>query len=177
MSQIARTLPEPKLQSTKKRVRPVSSSTPSSAMSTATLAHAAHVPAANAEAKAVAKKKDKAKDKKSAFSLVSFWPVFVGIFLSGYVSQWQSMAAEIGVWGMRIAFPLTLLATHREIGIDNQMATMLPQIALYAQLPLEGLLTKITLDRGKSLKAAIVQLVCVHLVATLVLWLLSFSVS
>jgi len=166
-SQVAGTMPEAKFRSTKKLVRPANAIAATVAMS------AVSAPAK----KSVEPKTAKPQAKKARFTLVSFWPVAVGIFLSGYVSQWQTMASSLGVWGMRLAFPLTLLATHREIGIDNQMATMLPQIALYAQLPLEGLLTKITLDRGKSLKAALAQLVLVHLVATLVLWLVSFSGS
>jgi hypothetical protein len=52
---------------------------------------------------------------------------------------------------------------------------MLPHAALYLQIPLEGLLTKLTLDRGKSLLSAAVQLILVHFVATLVLYLLSMG--
>ena len=181
---IAGTMPEAKFRSIKKQVRP--------ARPAVAVAHPAGSPAAVANAALpavtstaftaaavmpVKKEKITSKAKKSFFTPISFWPVFVGLFLSGYVSQWQSMASQLGVWGMRLAFPLTLLATHREIGIDSQMAAILPQIALYAQLPLEGLLMKITLDRGKGLLAAVVQLALVHLVATLVLWLISFSHS
>ena len=52
---------------------------------------------------------------------------------------------------------------------------MMPQIALYAQLPLEGLLTMVTLARGRSLKSAIAQLFLVHAVAGFVLWLITFG--
>jgi hypothetical protein len=87
------------------------------------------------------------------------------------------MAVQGGVWAERFTFPLTLLAAHRESGLDDQMATMLPQIALYLQLPLEGLLTMFTLARGQSLKVAFLQLVSIHAVCTLVLWLLSLATS
>lgn len=83
------------------------------------------------------------------------------------------MALQIGVWAERFAFPLTLLAAHR--GIDSHMVGTLPQAALYLQLPLEGLLTKLTLDRGKNLKAAIMQLLLLHGIAAVVLWLISLS--
>jgi hypothetical protein len=84
------------------------------------------------------------------------------------------MAHQAGVWPERFLFPFTLLTQHRGIGIDAQMATVMPQWALYLQLPLEGLLTKLTLDRGKGLKTAILQLIAIHSVSAFVLWLLTY---
>ena len=83
------------------------------------------------------------------------------------------MAVQIGVWAERFAFPLTMFVAHR--GIDSHTANALPQAALYLQLPLEGLLAKLILDRRKSLKAAITQLLLIHGIAAIVLWLISFS--
>ena len=85
------------------------------------------------------------------------------------------MAVQIGVWADRFAFPLTMFAAHRGIGIDSHVASTLQQAALYLQLPLEGLLTKLTLDRRKNLKVAIIQLVLMHGIAAIILWLISFS--
>jgi len=180
MSQIARTLPEPRLQSTKKRVQAVRSTPPShqpnaTADATVAQATAAKPIAAKLEAAVKTEKVKKAQRRRSGDAIASWWPVAVGMFLCGFAPEWHAMAVQAGVWAERIAFPLTLLAAHREIGIDNQMASVLPQAALYLQLPLEGLLTKFTLDRGKSLKAAIMQLVLVHGVAAFVLWLISFG--
>jgi hypothetical protein len=163
MSQIASTMPEAKFRSTKKRAQA------SQSLQTSEFIH---------EKKALkpsqAKTAVKAESKKSHFNFVAFWPVAVGIFLAGFAPEWHAMALQAGVWAMRFAFPLSLLATHREIGIDAQMAPILPQFALYAQLPLDGLLTMATLARGRSLKAAIVQLFLVHGVCAFVLWLLTF---
>jgi len=83
------------------------------------------------------------------------------------------MAVQIGIWAERFAFPLTLFAAHR--GIDSHTASALPQAALYLQLPLDGLLTKLALDRSKRLKAAIMQLLLAHGIAAIVLGLVSFS--
>jgi len=177
MSQIAQTLPEPRLQSTKKRVQPIRS-TPTShrpaAAESATQVVAAK-PVSVKPGTALKAEKAKKVQRKPGEAIASWWPVAVGMFLCGFVPEWHAMAMQAGIWVERIAFPLTLLATHREIGIDSQMASVLPQAALYLQLPLEGLLTKLTLDRGKSLKAAIMQLVLVHGIAAFVLWLISFS--
>lgn len=183
MSQTAHTMPEAKFRSTKKRVQPVRS-TPSAHRTQAPVAAAQYPPDAQPspvlkQAAAVAAQPAPAKKAKSkrkpGEAIASWWPVAVGIFLSGFAPEWHAMAAQAGIWALRATFPLTLLATHREIGIDDQMAAILPQAALYLQLPLEGLLTKITLDRGKSLKAAVVQLILVHAVATFVLWLITYK--
>lgn len=164
MNQIATTMPEAKFRTTKKRVQPVRS------IRTSEFAH---------EVKAFQPRQEKATaktgSKKIRINFVAFWPVAVGLFLAGFAPEWQTMASQAGVWAMRIAFPFALLATHREVGIDSQMATMLPQIALYAQLPLDGLLTMLTLARGKSLKSAVAQLLLVHGVCAFVLWLLTFA--
>lgn len=164
MNQIASTMPEARFRTTKKRVQPVRS------IRTSEFAH---------EVKAFQPRPEKAatetERRKFRLNFVAFWPVAVGLFLAGFAPEWQEMAGQAGVWAMRIAFPLALLASHREVGIDSQVATMLPQIALYAQLPLDGLLTMLTLARGKSLRSAIAQLFLVHGVCAFVLWLLSFA--
>jgi hypothetical protein len=162
MQQIAGTMPEQKFRSTKKRVQPAHP-----------LKHAST--AAQALPAVAKKEKAKAEKKQPGIGIASWWPVAVGLFLCGFTPEWLAMAQQAGVWAVRFAFPLTLLAAHKEIGINDQWAPMLPQIALYAQLPLEGLLTMITLARGRSLKSAIAQLVLVHAVAGFVLWLITFS--
>lgn len=153
-------------------MQPVRSTPPSHR--TQVSAQAAQTIAAKADA-AVKTEKAKKAQRKPSEAIASWWPVAVGIFLCGFASEWHAMAAQIGVWAERFAFPLTLFAAHR--GIDSHMANGLPQAALYLQLPLEGLLTKFTLDRGKSFKAAILQLLLVHGIAAIVLWLISFSVK
>jgi len=123
------------------------------------------------EIKAAAKPKVK---RKPGAAIAAWWPVAIGIFLCGFVSEWQAMAEQAGVWAERLLFPLAVLMQHREMGIDAQMATVMPQWALYAQLPLEGLLTKLTLDRGRSLKFAVAQLVLLHAMCVIVLSLVSY---
>jgi predicted CDP-diglyceride synthetase/phosphatidate cytidylyltransferase len=168
MSDIAGTMPEAKFRTTKKKVQPVRAAQTSQRMQVSVV----EGPPLPALKENVAAKPQKAS---LGEQIASWWPVAVAIFLSGFVPEWHAMAAQAGIWALRLTFPLSLLATHREIGIDAQMAAILPQAALYLQLPLEGLLTKITLDRGRSLKAAIAQLFLIHGVATLVLWLVTFG--
>jgi hypothetical protein len=158
MKQIAGTLPEPKMQSVKRK---------SASQAAATLP-----PVQEREVKT---KKEKAGAKKSRFGLVSFWPLAVAVFLAGFAPEWHSMAVQAGIWVMRFTFPYSLLASHRTMGLDGQMTTIMPQLALYAQLPIDGILMMLLLAFGRTLKSAIVQLLLLHAVCALVLWLITFA--
>lgn len=157
-------MPEARLRTTKKKAQ-TARSTPEQRVQS--------VLVPEAEAPKAAEVKPKAKGKSGA-ALVSWWPVAVGIFLCGFVSEWHAIAIQMGVWAERFFFPLTLLVQHREIGISEKMATVAPQLVLYLQLPLEGLYVKLMLDRGRGLKAAVVQITMIHALCTLVLWLLTY---
>jgi hypothetical protein len=162
MRQVIITMPEAKFRSTKQSVQPARSIR-SSEFAHEVLAFQPH-PKEDINTKIVSKK--------NRINFIAFWPVALGLFLAGFAPEWQAMATQIGIWAVRFAFPLSLLATHSEIGMDGQT---MPQIALYAQLPLDGLLTMLTLAHGKSLKSALAQLFLVHGICTFVLWLLTFA--
>jgi hypothetical protein len=159
MEQIAGTLPEPKLQSTKKKKAPQV---------------AAAMPTAHEREVKVNKEKAKTKPKKPGDYIIKGWPILVAIFLTGFAPEWHAMAVSSGIWALRFTFPYALLATHREIGIDAQMASILPNAAIYLQIPIDGVYMAIHLARGKSLTSGIVQILMIHGVCTLVLWLLNY---
>ena len=159
MEQIAGTLPEPKLQSVKKKRAPQVT---------------AAMPKAHEREVKASKEKAKAKPKKRGDYIVKGWPVLVAIFLTGFAPEWHAMAVSSGIWALRFTFPYALLATHREIGIDAQMAAILPNAAIYLQIPLDGLYLTFALARSKSLTSGIVQILLIHGVCALVLWLLTY---
>ena len=173
MSHTAYTMPEPKHRTVKKRVQPVASiRTSEFAQEVKAIQPQKKAPGTNihlvpAKVKTVA-------PRKSAIKLISFWPVAVGLFLCGFAQEWHAIAAQAGIVILRLTFPFALLATHREIGLDAQIAGSLPQFAIFAQLPLDGLMMTLALVRGKGLKAAIFQVQSVHLVCAFVLWLLTY---
>jgi hypothetical protein len=179
MSQPAKTMPEPKYRTTKKREQPVTSIRssefaqemkalkPSRKESEANI----HLVGTEAEAAPAAKAKSEVK---TALKLTKFWPVGVGLFLSGFAPEWHSIAAQAGIWVMRFTFPYAMLATHREIGIDAQMAGFLPDLAIFAQLPIDGLMMSLAMANGKGLRVAITQVTMVHALCAFVLWLLTF---
>ena len=172
MSHTAYTMPEPKYRSTKKRVQPVTSIRTSEFAQEVKSVQPAK--AAQAKIHLIADNTAAQSARKPAFKLTSFWPVAVGLFLAGFAPEWHTMAAQAGVWVMRFTFPFAMLATHREIGIDAQMAGLLPQFAVFAQLPIDGLMMALSMIRGKSLKTAIFQVTSVHALCAFVLWLLTF---
>jgi hypothetical protein len=168
MDPIADTMPEARHRRTKKKAQP---SEQSAARLTAVLEPGA--PATKAEAAKLTASKSKTK-KKAGDELVAWWPVGLGIFLCGFAPEWRQAAAEIGVWAERLLFPLALLVQHHEIGAVGRMAEIAPKAALYLQLPLEGLLTKLTLDLGKGLRSAMLLLITLHLAGAGALWLLTY---
>lgn len=181
MNQIAYTMPEAKFRSTKKRTTAKLQVVPSFAESQifSTKPVIAAIQAANTTQPQILAKVEKpapaVKTKKSFLNPVSWWPVAVGLFLTGFASDFYAVAAQGGIWVLRAAFPLSLLANHSGVGLDTHFAASGPQLALYLQLPLEGLLTKLSLDRGMGLKSAIAQLTLVHGVCVLVLWMLTMQ--
>jgi hypothetical protein len=137
-------------------------------------AKAAVAPAAKAEA--MPEKKAK-KDEKRRFGLISFWPIAVGLFLSGFGPEWFAIATQAGLGVLRFTFPFALLATHREIGINAHMVTVLPEAAVFAQLPIDGALLMLSMLRSKSLMTAILHVTAIHAVCAFVLWLVSTGVK
>jgi hypothetical protein len=166
MTQISATMPEAKYRSTKKQVQPASS------IPTSEFAHEAQA-LKPAQAKTV-REEAKVEARKRNFSVISLWPVAVGLFLTGFAQEWYAMAAQAGIWVMRFTFPLSLLAMHHQVGLNGQMVATIPQFAIYAQLPFNGLLIMLVLTR-KSLKFAIAQLLLFQGAFAVVLWLLSMN--
>jgi hypothetical protein len=157
MKPIAGTLPEPKMQSTNKKRAP-------QAAATLPTAHEREVKV----------KQEKVKAKKSGSFIGTWWPLLVAVFISGFAPEWHAMAVSAGIWALRFTFPYAMLVTHSEIGIDAQMGAILPSLAIYLQIPIDGVYLSLTLARGKSLMSGIIQVLLIHGVCTLVLWLLTY---
>lgn len=154
-------MPEARHRKTKKNVRAVSSQSAVQAVQ---------------EPKPEAAKKEKSKDKrKPGGFLVAFWPVGVSLFLAGFAQEWHVMATQAGVWALRLTFPYATLAAQPAFGLDAQGVAHWTNLLIYGQIPLDGVLMTLLLARGKGLKAAIAQILLVHAVCVLVLWLLTYA--
>ena len=104
---------------------------------------------------------------------LSWWPLAGGIVLAFLAPMLRDFVAAYPPWGMRAVFPLALVCGLPETGFSDELKRTLPQIMILAQFPLEGLLTKFTLDRGVSVSRALKQLFFIHGVCMLVLWLVT----
>ena len=101
------------------------------------------------------------------------WPVAVGLVLAFFAPHLRDMLAAFNPWGMMAVFPFVLLAGRPELGISEELARSLPQLILFIQFPLEGLLTMYNLGKRLSLGKAITQLFFLHFLGFFVLWLLA----
>jgi hypothetical protein len=154
MSEIAATMPEARYQRVNKRV---------------SAAHPAAMPQAASASKEIKPKQEKtgSHTKKASSALAIFWPIAVGMFLSGYAQEWHAMAAEAGAWALRFTFPYPMLAALPVFGLGT--VSTLPSFLVWAEVPIDGVLMTILLARGKGLKTGILQILALHVGCTLVL--------
>ncbi len=108
---------------------------------------------------------------------VSWSPVAVGVALGLLSPYLRSLLVPYEPWGMRAVFPFVQFIGLPQIGMSDELTRTLPQLMLYLQFPLEGLLTKASLTRGLRLSTAVAQLVFLHFIAALVLWIVALGVS
>jgi hypothetical protein len=102
------------------------------------------------------------------------WPAIFGIVLGVLAPQiWDKLNNEYGAAGLRLVFPYVRLLGRPELGLGPQLTTSLPQLFLYLQFPLEGLLISFFISRGTKYGRALVQIGFVHFMAAFVLWLLA----
>ena len=107
--------------------------------------------------------------------IVSWWPAAAGVVLGCLAPQLLSLLASYEPWGPRIVFPFVQFVGLHEIGMSAELTRTLPQLMLYLQFPLEGLLTKSSLSRGVKISTALEHLVFLHAVCVMVLWLVSLG--
>jgi hypothetical protein len=130
-------------------------------------------PLVTKQAKAAA---EAAKPKQAKSANQSRWaPLAVGIALGSLAPAIYALTALWDPWGLRIVFPFVQLVGLREFGISHELARTLPQLMLYLQFPLEGLLVASNLRRGMKLSAALGPIPGLHFAAGLVLWIVALG--
>lgn len=105
----------------------------------------------------------------------SWWPLYAGIALSCIAPQLRSLLEPLAPWGMRAVFPFVQFFGLHELGMSDELTSTLPQIVLFLQFPIEGLMMKGSLSRGYKVSKAIWQLVSLHFVGALVLWIVALG--
>ena len=115
------------------------------------------------------------KNKTLAGSWISWAPLAVGIVLGFLSPQLHALAAQWDPWGLRIVFPVVQVLGLRELGIGDELNRTLPQLMLYLQFPLEGLLVAMNMRRGMRFAMAIGPIPALHFVCGLVLWIVALG--
>jgi hypothetical protein len=103
-----------------------------------------------------------------------FWPVAVGLIVSFMAPQLKEILNQLFYpWGMGLVFPFVVLSGRPELHLGSHLAATVPQIMLYVEWPLEGLLAKsIIVGKVKPIKV-IECIACIHLLAGTLLMMVS----
>jgi hypothetical protein len=99
----------------------------------------------------------------------------IGILLGFLAPQIHALAALWKPWGVRLVFPFVQLLALREMGLSSELSRTLPQLMLYLQFPLEGLIVIANLRKGSRFLTAAAPVVLVHFMCVLVLWIVALG--
>ncbi|HTW62561.1 MAG TPA: hypothetical protein VMD55_12185 [Terracidiphilus sp.] len=105
--------------------------------------------------------------------MLRLWPVAAGLLLALFAPALCAFLARSHPWGMWLVFPFALLAHRPELEINDRMAHVLPQVILYAQFPLEGLVARMVLRSHVSIPGVTGQIFYFHFLAAVQLAMVS----
>jgi hypothetical protein len=114
---------------------------------------------------------------RSLRSLISLWPVFLGVVLGAYAPALRDLAANSAPWAVSLLFPFSALVGERGLHFSWGAAHALAQFLLYAQFPLEGLIARVVLKHRVGLFKVFGRVAFLHAFAVLYLLLASGSLS
>jgi hypothetical protein len=106
-------------------------------------------------------------------STLRLWPIAVGLLLALFAPALCAFLTRSHPWGMWLVFPFALLAHRPELDVNDQIARILPQVILYAQFPLEGLLAIMVLRRHVTISGVGGQILYFHFLAAVQLAMVS----
>ena len=106
-------------------------------------------------------------------NLARLWPVAVGAGLACCAPRLRDLVSPCQPWGTWILFPFVAIARRPEMQFGGEISRIMPQIMLYAQFPLEGLLARIILRKRVSLPGVARLIFFIHFLAAAELCLVS----
>jgi hypothetical protein len=138
---------------------------------------AASVAAAHVDAKPEPKTVAKAESKPGAApaNWRSLIQLAIGILLAFLAPQILTLAIHWNPWGVRLVFPFVQLLALHDMGLSNELRRTLPQLMLFLQFPLEGLVVIGNLRRGKRFVQAAAPVVILHFMCVLVIWIVALG--
>jgi hypothetical protein len=106
--------------------------------------------------------------------LLRFWPFVLGLAISGIAPQLKEMLNLLfHPGGMGLVFPLVVIAGRPELHLGSHLAGLVPQIMLYVEYPLEGLLIKSVIKGKVTAGAVFKRYAALHILAGILLLLVS----
>lgn len=104
-------------------------------------------------------------------SLADSWPIAVGMVLALCAPMMSEVLAVVKPWGMWLVFPFVELSGRPELHMGAEFQTMAPQVMLFLQFPLEGLMAKKFLRGRVTLRGVAGQVMFYHFLGAVQLWL------
>lgn len=109
--------------------------------------------------------------KKFIQNLIASWPIGVGMLLAVCAPMLSDILAVFKPWGMWIVFPFAELCARPELHMGGGFQQMAPQVMLFLQFPLEGLMAKKFLKGRCTVSGVSGQVLLYHLLGATQLWL------
>ncbi len=107
-----------------------------------------------------------------------FWPVALGIAVGCFGPEIrETVDVLFKPWGEGLVFPFVVLLERPELHMYSSLGAALPHLMLYAEFPLEGLLAKSTIYGEVTLSAVVGRLLCLHLLTSTLLLILSGAIG
>jgi hypothetical protein len=104
-------------------------------------------------------------------NLVNSWPIAAGMVLAVCAPFMSDALAVFKPYGMWLVFPFVELVGRPELHMGAQFREMAPQVMLFLQFPLEGLMAKKFLKGRVTLGGVTGQVFLYHLLGAIQLWL------
>ena len=104
-------------------------------------------------------------------SLVTSWPIFVGILMAFCAPFLSEVLSVFKPWGMWLVFPFVELVGRPELHFGHDFQASAPHIMLFLQFPLEGLIAKKFLRGRVTLRGVASQVMIYHVLGAAQLWL------
>jgi hypothetical protein len=102
--------------------------------------------------------KQKERHRQLLLSLVSLWPIAIGLCLAGFAPRLYVRVSPYQPWALWILFPFVVLSRRPELHLGGEIARLLPIVLLYAQFPLDGLLARISARKQVTIFAVALQM-------------------
>lgn len=115
----------------------------------------------------------RAKERRGKFakSVSASWPILAGVFLALCAPMLSDILVPIKPWGMWLVFPFVELMARPELHMGSQFQQYAPQVMLFLQFPLEGLMAKKFLRGQVTVSGVATQVLFYHFLGAVQLWL------